>query len=108
MTAFRILGVLRLLKLIRMIRVLRFFRELRLMLMSIMNSVKSLVWAFSLVCMMIYILGIFLTQVVTDFVRENPEMEDSELTEYYGSLTLSLFSLYQAISGGNDWAQLAD
>merc|ERR1719335_682896 len=73
-----------------------------------MNSVKSLVWAFSFVCMLIYVLGVFLTQVVTDFVRENPEMEGSELTDYYGSLTLSLFSLYQAISGGNDWAQLAD
>jgi len=89
------------------IRVLRFFRELRLMLYSIMNSLKSLVWAFSLVCMLIYVLGVFLTQVVTDFVKDHPQLEGTTLTEYYGNLPASLFSLYQAISGGNDWGELA-
>merc|ERR1719440_1201123 len=60
---------------------------------------------------MIYIVAVFFTQSVTDHVVEEkskdlnyiPNELTANLMYYFGSLTRSILSLWQAISGGMDW-----
>merc|ERR1719440_824884 len=60
---------------------------------------------------MIYIVAVFFTQSVTDHVVEEkskdvnyiPNELTGNLMYYFGSLTRSILSLWQAISGGMDW-----
>merc|ERR1719335_742939 len=97
-SAMRVLRIVRLFRAIRMIRVVRFFRDLRIMLLSIMNSFKTLFWALLLIMMILYVIGIFITQVVTEHAQKNPEGDIEELMTYYGDLGSTIMSLFKAIS----------
>jgi hypothetical protein len=61
-----------------------------------------------LIFLLIYIFGVFLTQIVVDKKAEgalNPDGLEL-LSTYYGSLPESILSLYQAILGGIDWREM--
>merc|ERR1711937_377867 len=85
LTFLRILRILRLVRVLRVIRVLRFFRELRLMVSSIIGSVKSLLWTVLLITLMLYIVGVFITQTVADHLKSSPPGApyEEELRELY-------------------------
>jgi hypothetical protein len=51
---------------------------------------------------------VYLTQTVTTHIQENPELEESDLRDPYGSVNTAVLTLYMAISGGADWGDLAD
>merc|ERR1711998_819054 len=79
-SAVRVLRVIRLARIVRVIRVLRFFRELRMMLYSVMHCCKSLVWAILLVVIMIYVIGIFILQLVTGYIQDlGPDAEHTDI-----------------------------
>eukprot|EP00746_Dinoflagellata_sp_MGD_P007807 gnl/MRDRNA2_/MRDRNA2_115532_c0_seq1.p1 gnl/MRDRNA2_/MRDRNA2_115532_c0~~gnl/MRDRNA2_/MRDRNA2_115532_c0_seq1.p1 ORF type:complete len:662 (-),score=121.10 gnl/MRDRNA2_/MRDRNA2_115532_c0_seq1:22-2007(-) len=110
LSVVRVLRVIRLIRIVRVVRVLRFFRELRMMLYSVVSCLKSLVWAVLLVFMMIYIVGIFILQLVTQH-REglsDQDEEPEELVAYYSSIGKSMLTLYMAISGGIDWGDVTE
>jgi len=56
--------------------------------------------------MVTYIIGIFITQLVTDHIQTHAHAEESDLADLYGSLDSSMISLYMAITGGDDWGNL--
>eukprot|EP00928_Gymnodinium_smaydae_P019055 TRINITY_DN17275_c0_g1_i1.p1 TRINITY_DN17275_c0_g1~~TRINITY_DN17275_c0_g1_i1.p1 ORF type:complete len:849 (-),score=131.50 TRINITY_DN17275_c0_g1_i1:61-2607(-) len=108
----RVLRILRLVRIIRIVRLLRLIRELRTIVSSIAGSMKSLGWTVLLLFLIIYVLGVCLTQVVLDYRVEaadpyDPTDEDNiGLEQYYGDLMRSLVSLYQSVSGGVDWENI--
>jgi len=108
MSAVRVLRVVRVVRVVRVIRVLKFFKELRMMLHSILGSFRSLMWAMLVLLMTFYIFGISLTQGVVDYCRENPKCAESapELLRYFGTLSKSVLTLYESMSGGISWADL--
>merc|ERR1712137_793293 len=68
-------------------------------------------WTMVLIFLITFGFGIFLTQVVTDhkLALEEEEVEKQEaLEEFYGTLVRSMFFLYQAISDGVHWGELAE
>eukprot|EP00927_Polykrikos_kofoidii_P007995 TRINITY_DN13301_c0_g1_i2.p1 TRINITY_DN13301_c0_g1~~TRINITY_DN13301_c0_g1_i2.p1 ORF type:complete len:922 (-),score=136.05 TRINITY_DN13301_c0_g1_i2:38-2803(-) len=103
----RILRILRLIRIIRVFRLLRFVQELRAMVCSIASSFRSLCWTLVLLSLLIYVLGVYFTQVIADTAtsRDLVELEDI-LGIYFGSLPRSLLSLFQAMTGGVDWNDL--
>eukprot|EP00927_Polykrikos_kofoidii_P058338 TRINITY_DN5279_c0_g2_i1.p1 TRINITY_DN5279_c0_g2~~TRINITY_DN5279_c0_g2_i1.p1 ORF type:complete len:634 (+),score=104.71 TRINITY_DN5279_c0_g2_i1:84-1985(+) len=107
----RVLRVLRLVRILRVIRVLRLISELRTIVSSILGSFKSLAWTMVLLLLMIYIVGVYFTQSVTNHLVEQEGQilsNDAERLEYYfGTLARTLLSLWQAISGGEDWDRMA-
>merc|ERR1712124_212805 len=76
------------------------------MLFSVMNCLNSLCWATLLIGMIIYMVGIFITQLVTAHVQEYPHAVESDVVDLYGSLGVSMLSLYMAITGGADWGDM--
>lgn len=105
----RILRILRLVRIIRIVRVLRLITELRTIISSIAGSMKSLAWTVVLLFLMIYVVGVYLTQLVLDHritLTGVLTEEEIALSTYYGSLILSILSLFQSISGGIDWKDL--
>merc|ERR1740121_2321692 len=55
---------------------------------------------------MIYIVGVYFTQAVTDHFleKEGSNNEREEMLQYFfGSLGRTVLSLWQAMSGGADW-----
>jgi len=106
----RMMRILRLIRVMRLMRILRLIGELRTMLLSILGSLKSLLWAVILLFLMMYIIGVYITQLVLDKRVSLPEKEDvtQTLIDDFGSLGDAILSLYQAVTGGTDWGDFLD
>merc|ERR1711971_157349 len=75
---------------------------------------KSLCWTIVLLLMIMYAIGVYLTQLASDHLIELTKTADAEawnaageLRDYFGSLGDAVFSLYQSITGGINWKDLA-
>lgn len=110
LSIMRMLRILRLIRVMRLMRVLRLIGELRTLVMSIMASLKSLVWAMLLLFLIVYVLGVYLTQLVLDARLDESGQAKANvsdaLVEYYGSLGDTIVTLYQAVTGGQNWGDL--
>eukprot|EP00927_Polykrikos_kofoidii_P062379 TRINITY_DN5718_c0_g1_i1.p1 TRINITY_DN5718_c0_g1~~TRINITY_DN5718_c0_g1_i1.p1 ORF type:complete len:897 (+),score=138.85 TRINITY_DN5718_c0_g1_i1:91-2781(+) len=106
--AARILRILRLVRIVRLVRLFRFVQELQTMVCSIANSFRSLCWTIVLLIFMIYIVSVYLTQLIADHGQSNPHVfkDDKALQEYYSSLPKCFLSLFQAITGGVAWGDV--
>jgi len=108
--AVRMLRMLRLVRAFRIQRLIRFVAALRTLVYSIIVTLKSLVWALALLVMIMYVFGITLTQVAVDSLvaEELSEGHASKLSAYWGSVGLSMTTLFQAITGGISWRESAE
>mmetsp|Transcript_5522 Transcript_5522/g.10135 ORF Transcript_5522/g.10135 Transcript_5522/m.10135 type:complete len:365 (-) Transcript_5522:29-1123(-) len=106
----KMLQMLRLIRILRLIRLVRFIGELRKIVYLIMGSIWSFFWTLMLISLMIYLVAVFLTQLVTDYRKDNPEKETPEngVQKHFGDLGTSILSLFQSISGGVDWGDILD
>lgn len=102
----RSLRVLRIVRNFRIVRMLRIFQELRLMLFAILGCFKALIWLIFLLVLLLYFFAVFFTQGATDYEDQHPDEEFGKLDEHYGSLFLSMFSLYKGMTGGVNWGEL--
>lgn len=112
MSFVRTVRVIRLIRILRIIRIIRFVDELRTLVTSIMSSLRSLFWTVMLLFLGIYIVGIYFTQVVLDLTlatAADGAVIDAtpDLQQHFGDMSLSMLSLYQAMSGGVDWEDLS-
>eukprot|EP00928_Gymnodinium_smaydae_P040037 TRINITY_DN27222_c1_g1_i1.p1 TRINITY_DN27222_c1_g1~~TRINITY_DN27222_c1_g1_i1.p1 ORF type:complete len:339 (+),score=44.72 TRINITY_DN27222_c1_g1_i1:24-1019(+) len=101
----RLVRIARLVRVVRVIRVMRFFRDLRVMIIGIVSTLKSLLWAVLLLVIIIYIVSI----VVMEFISSELDATVAEdldaiaLQRQFGSLSDTMYLLFQSISGGVDW-----
>jgi len=124
----RVLRIFRLARVVRIVRILKVIGELRTLVTSIGRSFKSLAWTIVLLLMMMYVVGVYFTQVVTDHLNDrsiatnldtepamgtdvSAEPDDGpqyteRLRHFYGDLGRSLLSLYESITGGISWGEL--
>eukprot|EP00929_Paragymnodinium_shiwhaense_P034647 TRINITY_DN1881_c0_g1_i5.p1 TRINITY_DN1881_c0_g1~~TRINITY_DN1881_c0_g1_i5.p1 ORF type:complete len:635 (+),score=80.83 TRINITY_DN1881_c0_g1_i5:65-1969(+) len=110
MRLFRILRITRMFRLLRIARILRFVRALNLLVMSIVTTLRSLVWASILMLLIIFTFAIFIGQSIADSIKDCQDVDctmDPELKLYWGTLPRASLSLFQVITGGKDWDDLA-
>jgi hypothetical protein len=104
----RILRLLKLAKILRTLRVFQFCRDLTNILESFRRCLASLFWSFVMVCFSLYIFALIFVQGVVGLLIYEGDTMDSGLKddalEHFGSVQLSIISLYMAVTGGNDWA----
>ena len=100
----RVLRMTRLTRIFRVIRVVRFFRSLRTLVFSIANTLKSLFWAMLLLALIMYVFAILFTDIVNSHILENEGLEyAADLERYFGTLHVSVHTLFMSISGGLTW-----
>ncbi|CAK0859924.1 unnamed protein product, partial [Prorocentrum cordatum] len=102
----RLARLVRLTRAFRLHRIIRFISALRTLVYSIVATLKSLLWAMILILMIIYVFGLAFTGEALDFIEETGNLvqhdEDALLGEW-GSLDVSMYTLFQSISGGVSW-----
>mmetsp|Transcript_32291 Transcript_32291/g.70663 ORF Transcript_32291/g.70663 Transcript_32291/m.70663 type:complete len:749 (+) Transcript_32291:61-2307(+) len=109
----KVLRTLRLLRILRVMRVLHLISELRTIVSSILGSFQSLLWTVVLLLLMIYVVAVAFTNQVTEhavekeLIGDEPSTLDAKLRYYFGSLGRTVLSLWQAMSGGADWDEMA-
>ncbi|CAE7163310.1 unnamed protein product [Symbiodinium pilosum] len=106
-TVMRVLRVVRIVRVVRVIRIMRFFRELRMMIFSTVNSLRSVIWIIFFLFVLFYMFGIAFTSAVVsylDTLEMRKQSENITLQRYFGTLDVSILTLYMAMSGGQNWS----
>jgi len=102
----RMLRVFRMASVLRIIRIIETFRELREMLCAVIASVKSIFWAFVLLCSIMYLFSILSMQFALNAIEQDGA-PTNEFQERWGSVASAMFfSLLAAISGSFDWVSI--
>jgi len=106
--ASRLLRVLRVIRALRIVRLLRSFRELRMMVYSVMSSLQSLFWAIMLLFVILFVVGVYITQSVTSFRISSDPDDDLTLAleKYFGTLFGTMYYLLQSVTGGINWGEV--
>merc|ERR1719443_335117 len=70
---------------------------------------RSLLWSLVMLSLIMYIFSLIFMQSASEYLAraETDPEKRRELIEYWGTVYASMDSLFQAISGGNDWSQFA-
>jgi len=112
LTHLRVIRVFRVIRVLRIVRVFRIFRELRMMALSIISCFASLVWAFLLLLLVMYIFSMVLLGGARDYMRDDREASQESFVrtriekDFFG-VVQTLYTLLQAVSGGNSWGDVA-
>lgn len=104
-----VLRLLRLAKILRLVRMVRLINELRSMVYLIMASMWSFFWTLTLLTLMMFCVAVYFTEIAGDLARdwdlEGDTTSSKQVRASWGSVSRSMLSLFQAITGGEDWAK---
>lgn len=106
----RLLRLFKLVKIFRMLRVMRFFTELRVILFSVIQSMRSLMWAGFMLIIIEYIFALVFMHAVANYLptEDRDEQVVDRLMDTWGTVYKSMVSLYKATTGGTDWETIGD
>jgi len=117
LTVFRIFRIFRLVRLLKVIRRFRPLESLNLMVIGILNCVVPLFWAICLLLLIMYACGVFFMSCIVSHLQSVTATEMTSnsdtstlvtnLSTHYGSMYKAMCRLFEGITGGNDWANLA-
>lgn len=108
-TPLRLMRVLRMVRIVRLLRILRVISELRTIVVSVMGCMRSLFWTIVLLALIIYILSVYITQLVNEADLDNPgDADQKDLRVNFGTLDRSAYVLFQSITGGVSWGGAVD
>eukprot|EP00933_Yihiella_yeosuensis_P067910 TRINITY_DN7304_c5_g1_i1.p1 TRINITY_DN7304_c5_g1~~TRINITY_DN7304_c5_g1_i1.p1 ORF type:complete len:680 (+),score=118.23 TRINITY_DN7304_c5_g1_i1:77-2116(+) len=103
-----LLRTLRLLRAVRVMRVLKMAlatQDLRLLVSSLIHSTKQFFWIAVLLAMITYVIGVYLTQLVTNQRIIAPQKSEA-LGTHFSSVPVAMLSLFEGLTGGVDWDEL--
>lgn len=101
--SFGMLRLLRLGRIVRLVRMVRLIPALKSMVYLILASLKSFLWTVVLLIILMYCVAVYFTELAYDLRNKHPQKDFSSLGSTWGSIGNSILSLFQAITGGNDW-----
>lgn len=101
--SFGFLRLLRLGRIVRLVRMVRLIPALKSMVYLILASLKSFLWTVVLLVILMYCVAVYFTELAYDLHHKHPQKDFSTVKQTWGSVAGSIFSLFQAITGGNDW-----
>eukprot|EP00811_Abedinium_folium_P034077 NODE_6990_length_1618_cov_13.592220.p1 GENE.NODE_6990_length_1618_cov_13.592220~~NODE_6990_length_1618_cov_13.592220.p1 ORF type:complete len:403 (-),score=113.50 NODE_6990_length_1618_cov_13.592220:248-1456(-) len=111
LSVLRIFRIFRLVRLMKVIRKVKLLQSLNSMIYGIINCFAPLFWALCILLLIMYSFSVFFMSVIVNWLSELvPGSEDAvvdEIQAKYGNMYKMLCLLFEAISGGNDWAGLA-
>jgi len=86
-------------------------KHLRVMVSMILNSLLQLTWLIVILGLVLYVFGILFTSGATDYRKPTdgrPVPENAgAVNEDYGSLFLTMFTLFLSVTGGVSWGEVA-
>ncbi|CAE7806524.1 scn4aa [Symbiodinium sp. CCMP2592] len=109
MSFLRICRVFRLVRVVRLVRTVKWLRSLRTMLFAMISSLGSLIWAFVMICFIMFVFSIIFGNAAVSYfdqvnAGDSTERDDADAVyDSFGSLFTSFVTLFGAIFGGTDW-----
>lgn len=106
----RALRIFRLLRILRVLRMMHISSELQAIMTAIVKGLRSFIWTLAFMFLVLYAVGVFLTQCVTDYkvARKADGSASEKLQDYFGSLPETMLALFQAITDGQEWREMLE
>ena len=110
----RALRALRIVKVLRIFRSLAYFQEMRLMLLMVAGSVVSLFWCMVMILCTLYIWSILIMQLLLLNLESSVNSDSTSdvhmisLNQMFSTVRRTSITLFQATTGGTDWATVYD
>jgi len=105
----RAVRILRVIKVLRLVGTVRMAEDLQLLINCLLLSLKQFLWSVLLLLLAIYVMAVYVTQAASAYRMEQPTGTYAEqITRWWGSMPQSILSLFQGITGGIDWHQIAE
>jgi len=108
LSVIRILRLLRLVRIVRIVKVMRFVADLRMIIYSIWRSISLFFWSVVALILLNFICSVYFTEFVLTNKVNGVIRNRTTINPYFGSLTQTMISLFQAVTGGIDWRDLTD
>eukprot|EP00930_Biecheleria_cincta_P069583 TRINITY_DN57301_c0_g1_i1.p1 TRINITY_DN57301_c0_g1~~TRINITY_DN57301_c0_g1_i1.p1 ORF type:complete len:456 (+),score=60.79 TRINITY_DN57301_c0_g1_i1:37-1368(+) len=99
----RVIKIAKLSRSIKLARIFRFVRSFGSLLVSILAAMRSLVWSFALLLLVMYSFALVFVQASYDHVSENGSSSAWTGLRYWRNLSVSLLTLFQSVCGGIGW-----
>lgn len=101
--------IARLLRLVPLVNLPQ-FRDFRLMGSTISGSLKPFVCTLAFICWMVYMVAVYFTEYTLVYKLDTESSKDDveAINQYFGTLLTSFYSLFQSITGGVNWADIAN
>lgn len=108
----RLARVGRALSVVRMARFSRFFSKIRLLLLAVAHCGMMLLWAVVFLTTMLFFFAVIFMHAVSTHLNDSGgptvEADIERLRLYFGSLPMTMLTLFMSVSGGVDWWDVAD
>jgi len=106
----KIIKLFRIGRLMRIIRTVRIFTELRVMANMIWNSFRSLMWLFFILVGLGYCFALAIAQGAAMYLSttEVDHATRAEMMDAFGSVLITMYSLFMSMTGGRNWGEIAD
>lgn len=98
--------MIRLVRLVRLMRLFHLVKPLWLLTCGIITSMRTVLWAWVLIGLVIYIVGLSFARIFAPYSCGGAKA-DPEIHEYWGSVPRSMFTVFQVITL-EDWITVAD
>lgn len=99
----RILRIVRVTRVLRIIRMLTFFKDLRILIAAIGSTLKTASFAITLLLIIMYVFAIAITQFVAQYWQDQSGEIPEQMSAYFGSIWLSIYTLFIVTTSGVDW-----
>eukprot|EP00746_Dinoflagellata_sp_MGD_P008786 gnl/MRDRNA2_/MRDRNA2_117633_c0_seq1.p1 gnl/MRDRNA2_/MRDRNA2_117633_c0~~gnl/MRDRNA2_/MRDRNA2_117633_c0_seq1.p1 ORF type:complete len:654 (-),score=123.78 gnl/MRDRNA2_/MRDRNA2_117633_c0_seq1:24-1985(-) len=96
-----VLRCVRIFRLVRLFRLFRIFKPLWLLVCGIANSMRTVIWAWLVIGIVVYMFGLIFVRTLDPYALEDPEVR-----EHYGSVGSAMFTVFQVVTL-EDWPSVA-
>jgi hypothetical protein len=101
-------NIMRLLRLLRTLRRFRSVRQLHMLVYSVWMSLSTFFWSITALALVTFMFAVGFTEVVLNQKLHYDLNDVKTLDQYFGSMSRTMLSLAQAVSGGIDWGDLSE
>jgi hypothetical protein len=103
-TYLRLLRLIKFGKAMRAVKVMARMRHLRCFLICLQGSASSFFWSLVMLIIIFFMGSLFLMQLVTAHFEETATDLGGDLETFFGSVGISMLTLFKATTGGDDWS----
>ncbi|CAJ1406578.1 unnamed protein product, partial [Effrenium voratum] len=106
----RALRIFRLLRILRILRIMHISGELQAIMTAVAKGMRSFIWTVVFLFLVLYAVGVFLTQSVTDYkvALAKESQVPAKLEGYFGTLPSTMLALFQAVTDGQEWRDMLE
>jgi hypothetical protein len=96
-------------RVVRVLRLVKFIPKLKAIVTTFWSTLSAMLWVLILMVMVMFLFSVIMTQAATSHIVANPDDKAVvELETHFGSLTDSMYTLFQVVTNGLNWKAPAD